>query len=113
MDESHGWSFLVVRPWLLGIGITEIVLTVAMLLGMTLYRGRVISLDLLNAWEKVVIGSWLFKTVVWSAMELLLFRETIVVYCTGGMYVYGVSLLCLHGFFFIGLSMYAYISKNL
>jgi hypothetical protein len=103
MDQAQGMSFLILRPWLLSMGIAEIVLMAGMLLPLLFFKGRCFSYNTMtNCWACIGMLA-LLKTFIWAITELELFSQVIVHYCSGGVFAYGVVMTVLHSFFLIGV----------
>jgi len=43
MDQAHGLNFLVMRPWLLGSALTDLIITVTMITMILLYLAKIIG----------------------------------------------------------------------
>ena len=111
MDTPH--AGLTLRPWLLGMGISEVVL---MLLSITIpiiyiwgvEPGKV-SLRCWGTYGPVINWMWILKYLTWTVVELLLFINGISKYCHGKVYAYGLALLIFHGLLIVLLIGFLYL----
>jgi hypothetical protein len=96
MDSPYGPNGSTLRSWMLGIGITELVLLTLGLVDILLYKKRC----LLDLPFKVITIILLFllgiKVLVWAAVQAYMFRVGMASLCSGGLFAYGLVLMVLH-----------------
>ena len=95
MDTPH--AGLTVRPWFMGIGITEIALMVLLLLPVIFFKGGCCDVTVMGGFLLFVYVLWAIKGLVWFVVELVMFINGISKYCHGGVYTYGLILVILNG----------------
>ena len=95
MDTPH--AGLTVRPWLMGIGITEIVLMVIILLPVLFFKCGCCGITVMGGFLCGAYALWALKGLIWFVVELVMFITGISKYCHGGVYTYGLVLVILNG----------------
>ena len=93
-DQPH--AGLVLRSWLLGIGITEIVLMAGIVIPLMFFQCSCMSVyGLSNIWS-CVQGITAIKQLVWFIMIFVLFFKLVKFFCTGAIYTYFIILMVLN-----------------
>ena len=90
-DQPHGG--LVLRPWLLGIGITEIVLILGNVIPLLFFRCGCMSIDRLGGILSCVQGLTAIKAILWFIIVFVLFFSLVKFFCSGPIYTYFIVLM--------------------
>ena len=110
MDTLH--SGLAVRPWFLGIGITEIVLMVLMVMPVLLYNCGVWDLiTMMKMWGYVNVLN-MVKTFIWVIVIIIMFSTGISKFCHGSIYTYGLVLTILSSLYLLLLCCQCMANKG-
>lgn len=94
MDNLHE---LAVRKWFLGIGISESLLVLGLLLGMTLLHQACINYESYSRWLLGIGALLVLKVIVWGVASVVLFVTKISKLCEGFIWGYGLLSSILAG----------------
>ncbi len=76
LDRPHGLDFLVLRPWLLGSALADLLTTLLGLTVVLLFLGGALGEEKFLGLERVVGGVWLGKLVLWAAAQAVFLAQT-------------------------------------
>ena len=101
MDFSHGLSFMILRPWFLGIGAFQFFLLTAMVIINRLNVKGYLTVERMLDAGAVVADIAIAKIFIWWLVCLGLFTESIVHYCSIELKIYGILVIVMHVIFIL------------
>jgi hypothetical protein len=109
MDVAHGLSFMVLRPWLLIIGLSQLVLMASVFLLNKLHSKDYLSLSKLLEYSEHLADLTIGEVLLWGVIEVGLFAQGMVPFCSGYVFIYGITLIVVHIILF---SVYLWCRKE-
>lgn len=103
MDKPQYLTIFILRPWLLGVGISECVFIAGMLLPLLFFKVRCAGAGAVQCVWMAVAIIFALKTLIWAVVEIELFARVIVPYCSGFVWVYGLILTIIHSLILLAL----------
>ena len=101
MDSSHGMSFFILRPWLIGVSVIDVLLLLGMVI-VNYFRAKAkMSLHKMLEYGNTLSELALGKALIWGLAELGMLYSGILTYCWIGMVAYCTLVMIMHIFMFI------------
>ena len=96
LDKPYGFNQTILRNWLLGIGITEIIFLSSVILLIVMYKAKVMTYNSLKGAFICLSIFYAIKVVIWAGFQIDLFIRGMKSLCHGGLFAYGIVMLIIH-----------------